>query len=164
MTRQRAARIAAALFVITAALFVIGVSSEPDDHHEATEATATHDETAEGEEGEAHDEGAEGDETHDEEAEEQTILGIDVESPAAIALAVIASVIVAGALRFRPVRVVLGISVAFGVAFAVLDIAEGAHQIDESKTGLAVLAGVIAAGHLASAAASSLALRADDTT
>ena len=176
MTRQRAARIAAAIFVVTAALFVIGVNSETDDHHEADETTATHDETAdegaeseESEEGETHDEatvadehdeGAAGEETHDEESEEETILGIDVESPEAIAVAVIASTLLAGALYFRPVRAVLGI----GVAFAVLDIAEIAHQADESNTGLAVLAGAIAAGHLAAAAASGLALRAHDDT
>ena len=153
MTRPRAARIAAALFVVTAVLFVMGVSTEPDDQHEATQGSATHDEGREAEE----DEGA-----HDEEGEEETILGIDIESPAAIALEFVASVLLAGALWFRPIGPVLVAGAVFGLAFAVLDIAEIAHQVDESDTGLAAPAAVIAAGHLA-AAASGPALRARDT-
>ena len=37
-------------------------------------------------------------------------------------------------------------------AFAVLDIAEVIHQLDEDRTGLALLAGVIATAHAAAAA------------
>ena len=44
--------------------------------------------------------------------------------------------------------------------FAVFDIAEIRHQLDESRTGLAVLAAVIAAAHLAAAATAGLSTRA----
>jgi len=44
------------------------------------------------------------------------------------------------------------LAVAFGVVFAVFDIAEISHQLEESRTGLAALAGMIAVVHLAAAA------------
>jgi hypothetical protein len=52
--------------------------------------------------------------------------------------------------------------VAFGVAFTVLDVAEVAHQLAESSASIAALAGVIAATHLAAAAASGVVLRAPE--
>lgn len=165
MTESRPARIAAALFLITAVLFVVGVSTEPDSHDETTEARAqtshsgpdrgeqAHDESAEEGEG-AHDEATEAGEAHDEEGEEETLLGLDLESPAAIALAAIVSAGLAAALLFRPLRPVALAGIVFGLLFAVLDIAEVAHQLDESRAGYAVLAIVIAAGHVAAALAS----------
>jgi len=121
MTQSRPTRIAAALFLITAVLFVIGVSTEPDSHDETTEVDANtsaangevgegeaaHDESEEEGE-EAHDESTEAGESHGENGEEETVLGIDVESPAAIALAVIVSIALAAALLFRPTRTSTG--------------------------------------------------------
>jgi hypothetical protein len=166
MTHSRPARLAAALFLVTAVLFVVGVSTEPDSHDETTEEHAdtsgTNGEAAEGEtQDEAEEQGeeahseaeAEGGEAHDETGEDETVLGIDVESPAAIALAVIVSAALAAALLFRLSRPVALAAILFGVAFAVLDIAEVAHQLDESRTGYALLSIVIAVGHAAAALA-----------
>ena len=80
------------------------------------------------------------------------VLGIDAESPAAVAAAVAVSLALAVGLWLLNRRwLALWLS-AFGVVFAVFDIAEISHQLDESRTGLAVLAAVIAAVHLAAAA------------
>ena len=46
---------------------------------------------------------------------------------------------------------VLGVVAAAMLLFAVLDVREVFHQVDESRAGLAVLAGVVAALHLAAA-------------
>lgn len=160
MSGSRAGRAAALLFAVTAALFAIAVSLEPDDHDETTEthseATGTedaHDEAAEGEEGH---EATEAEAAHD---EDETVLGIDVESPATVAFAVIGSLLLAAALWFRPLRPVAVLAVASGLAFAALDLAEVAHQLDESSTGLAALAAAIAIGHAAAAITSGLATR-----
>ena len=51
----------------------------------------------------------------------------------------------------RGTSVLLAIAV-IAAAFAVLDIAEVSHQLDEDRTGLAVLAATIAAMHGATAA------------
>ena len=49
-------------------------------------------------------------------------------------------------------RLLIGLVVAAMVVFAVLDLREVVHQLDEDNGGLAVLAGVVAALHLAAAA------------
>ena len=46
------------------------------------------------------------------------------------------------------------------LAFAALDIQEAVHQSDEARIGLAILAGVVAALHLAAAALATLMIRA----
>jgi len=169
VTAERAARAAAVLFVVAAALFAVGTSTEPDGHDEASEGTSAeaHVETDEGEGGEeAHDEGSDGGEGQEETAEGEAgesgadeddgekLLVLDVESPAAVALAVVASLLVAAALWIRPIRPVAIGAVALGAVFAVFDIAEAAHQLDESRTSYAVLAMVIAAAHSLAALAS----------
>jgi hypothetical protein len=153
MTRRTTARVAAVLFVVTAGLFVVGVSTEPDVHDESSEVTDSHDEATDAEaEGEAHDEGAgdAGAATHDE-AEGETTLGIDVESPVSITAAVVVSLLLAGLLWARPTRAVGLAGVVVALGFAVLDIAEVAHQLDESRTGYALLAGAVAIGHAVAA-------------
>lgn len=147
------------LFVVTAVLFVIGTQSESDEHNESTEAQATDTDTdagedaeaEEGEEGAGHDESTEaaGD---DEAGEKRTILGVDPESTGAIALGVSLSVLIAAALWFRPMRPVAIAAAAFGAGFAVLDVLEVTHQLDEDRTNLALLAAV-ALGHAAAALA-----------
>jgi NO-binding membrane sensor protein with MHYT domain len=54
---------------------------------------------------------------------------------------------------------VLGVVGAAMVLFAALDVREVFHQVDESRAGLAVLAGAVAALHLGAAAAIGLLAR-----
>jgi len=159
---MRLRRLAAVLFVVTAGLFVIGINAEGDS--EATEAEEA-EEGEEGEEGEAgHDEeGEEGEPGHDEEGEEK-VLGVDVESPATVALAVIVSIALGVGLWLSNRRWLALVATAVALAFAVFDIAEVVHQLDESDTGLAVLAGVIAFGHVAAALAVAWSARLEDAS
>ncbi|MET0159350.1 MAG: hypothetical protein ABW279_07695, partial [Acidimicrobiales bacterium] len=89
----RARRVAAVLFVVSAALFVLGVVAEDDPHTEPTTEPAAG--QAGGAVGEVHEEGgknqgAEADEGagtggeepgHHESSAEDTVLGVDAESP-----------------------------------------------------------------------------------
>jgi hypothetical protein len=145
-------RIIAALVVVAAVLFVIGVTAESDGDTHAEEPSgevAGHSES--GESGESAEvrarEGAEA-----VEADEQRVLGLDLESPGPVAAALVLSAVLAAAVLFRPDRWVLVAIAVVAAAFAVLDIAEVGHQLDEDKTGLAVLAATIAAMHAATAA------------
>jgi hypothetical protein len=76
-------------------------------------------------------------------------LGINVEAVPFVVLAAVASLALALAAWLRP-RIVPLLLVAAGamLAFGLLDVREVFHQSDESRTGLAVLAGVVAALHL----------------
>jgi hypothetical protein len=74
-------------------------------------------------------------------------------------LAVAVSLALALGLWIRDERWLAIATVGAAVVFAVFDVAEVAHQVDESQTGLAVLAAVIAAGHIAAAAAARQAMR-----
>ena len=165
MSGQSLRRIAAALFVITAVLFAVGVAAEGGEGSDG-EATAQA-ETAEGAgeagedaQGEAEEQaaGEEGEEGHDE-AGEETVFGIDVESPATVTAAVLASLALAAGLWLSTRRWVALVAVAAGVLFAVFDVAEVARQLDESRSGGAALAAVVAAGHLAAAGAAWLSTR-----
>lgn len=167
--------LAAGLLLVTAALFVIGVTAEGDDHDEpgeAAESVGAHGENAASEAAEPrsddHDESAEraegtgGDSGSSEAGEageegEGEILGVDVESPIVVAGAVAVSLALAGALWLRGRRGIAVAVVAFGLVFAVFDAVEAEHQLDKSRTGLAVLAVAIAAGHLGAAAAAAAA-------
>jgi hypothetical protein len=80
---------------------------------------------------------------------DETILGIDRESPVLVAIGVVLSIVVAAAIWFRPRREVWLAAAAFAVLFALFDVLELAHQLDESNTGRAVLAGIVAALHVA---------------
>jgi hypothetical protein len=159
---RRLRRAAAALLIVCGGLFIVGVTAEADTHAETTEPAGRHDEASEAAEGETgHEEATEtgGPKAgHDESAEER-ILGVDVEAPGAVVLAVAVSVALAVGLWIRKQRWLAVAAVGIAVVFAVFDVAEIAHQLDESRNGLAVLAGVIAAGHLAAAATAGLSTR-----
>jgi hypothetical protein len=86
-----------------------------------------------------------------EEGGEERVLGLDLESPLLVTAAVVVSVLFAGLVWRRRDRSLLVAIAVFGAGFAVLDIAEIAHQLDEDRTGLALLAGLIAALHAATA-------------
>lgn len=171
MSGQSLRRIAAALLVITAALFAVGVAAEGEEGPEAEaaeQAEAT--ETEEGETGEeAHDEGeeqaaggVEAEDGHDESGEE-TVFGVDVESPATVTAAVLASLALAVGLWLSTRRWIVLTAVAAGVVFAVFDVGEVVRQLDESRSGGAALAGVVAAGHLGAAGAAWLSTRSATT-
>lgn len=165
-------RIAAALFVMTAVLFAVGVAAEGEGGAEGEAAEQV--ETAEraGEAGEeapneaeeqaSGEEGTGGEEGHDESGEE-TVFGVDVESPATVTAAVLASLALAFGLWVSARRWIALAAVAAGVVFAVFDLGEVARQLDESRTGGAALAAVVAAGHLSAAGAGWLSQRAAAT-
>jgi Flp pilus assembly protein TadB len=152
---QRLGRLVAALLVLGAALFVVGVMLERGNHHDEPAAAAT---IQSGEQA-GHDEAAEGHrEISTQPAVEgsEKVLGLDVESPGFVALGVAVSLVLAGLAWLRPRRAVFMVVAAFAAAFAVLDIAEMLHQIDRSNTDLAVLAAVLALVHVLAALASAL--------
>lgn len=155
MTARRLCRAAAALLVVTAALFVAGVAVERSDSASETGST-THTESAD----EAHhDEAAEHTEPGGAAAEsthhdDERVLGLDLEAGPLVLLAALASLALAAGLWLWGSRAIAGAAAVFASLFTVLDVAELAHHIDESRTGLAVLAGLIAVGHLLAAAAS----------
>jgi hypothetical protein len=132
----------AALLVVSAGLFVIGVTSESDGDTHSDEPSA---------ESTEHSEANETSEVRANEGEER-VLGLDLESPAPIAGALLLSAALAGLVLWRPDRRVLVVIAIASGAFAVLDIAEVIHQLDEDRTGLATLAATIAAMHAAVAA------------
>jgi hypothetical protein len=79
----------------------------------------------------------------------EKILGIDIESPALTAAGVALSVLLAAGLLLSTRAAVTLAVIAFGLAFAVLDLREAFHQVDESRTSLVVLAVLLTAMHLA---------------
>jgi hypothetical protein len=92
-------------------------------------------------------------------------LGIDIEAVPFVILAALASLALAVAAWVRPRSVaVLLILAAAMLVFGVLDIREIFHQDDEGQTGLAVLAGVVAAVHFAAAAVAVVLVRRDQRT
>jgi len=138
----------AVLIATGAALFAIGVLIETSDTH--GEPAAGH---VEGEPGESEiAEGAESAEAHEEGEEDETLFGIDLESTPLIVAAVIASLALAAGAWARPDSSVLLTLIGIAMlAFAVLDIREVVHQLDEDGSGLALLAGLVALLHLAAA-------------
>jgi hypothetical protein len=139
---------AAALLVASAVLFAIATSVERSGHQEVP-APAVHGsgEAGHSETGEksAHSEAPHTETAH---SEAETLFGVDIESPLFVGVGVVLSLILAAlALRWidRRAFVVIGL---FALAFAALDAREVFHMIDESRAGLAGLAGVIALIHL----------------
>jgi hypothetical protein len=153
-----------ALLVGSTALFAVAVIAE----HSSTEpytgpASAHVGESGEaaGEPANAHEEGegsnageaghAEGTagETHTDTNE--AVLGVDIESTPLIVLAVVFGLALAAlaATRFGRLPAVLVAVAAVALAWAALDVREVVHQLDESRTGIAVVAIVVAVLHLA---------------
>ena len=129
-----------ALLIAAAALFAIGVAREGDSHSEKSVSTESAEHNESGEEA-----------GHAATESPETVLGLNLESTPLAIGAVLASVALAVATWRTNHKLVLLAAGLFAIAFAVLDIAELAHQVNKSATGLAVLAGVIAALHLAAA-------------
>jgi hypothetical protein len=160
-----------ALLVASTAVFAVGVITErssTDTHNEPSASHAAESGGGSGEPEGAHNESGESSATGAGEtaraetsaesgaagAESERLLGIDVESTPLVILAVLAGLALAAfaasQIGLRP-GFLLAV-VVIGVAWAALDIREVVHQLDESRTGVAVIAIVVAALHLAVAA------------
>jgi Flp pilus assembly protein TadB len=157
------------LIVLATIGFVIGTAIERN-AGESTHETAAH-VKAEGQSPESHREGSsESEATHAAEGAsgegtatesgsherhaELKPLGVDIEAAPFVALAAAASLALALGGWLRPHLVILLFALAAAMAvLAALDVREVFHQSDESRTGLAALAGVIAALHLGAAVA-----------
>jgi hypothetical protein len=89
-------------------------------------------------------------------AEDERLLGVDLESTPPVVLAVLAglglAVLAAG--RIGRLRWFLLAVAVIALAWAALDIREVVHQIDESRTGIALVATAVAVLHLTAAAVS----------
>ena len=97
--------------------------------------------------------GEKGRETHSEK-----VAGIDPESWPLVGLAIAISLLVAAGVYWRRGRW-LAVSVAFAILFAAGDTRELVHQIQESRTTVATIAGTLIALHLLIAAAAAYAIR-----
>ncbi len=168
---------AAGLFLVTAALFAIGVNRERATHHAEAAPTSSVAAVAAAETG-----GESGAETAGEtastasasgsEATETTassgsetsekVLGLNLESTGTVIVAVITSLAISVGLLLRRSSVARA-AVAVGFMFAVVDVAEIAHQHDVGRTALAVLAGVVAVGHVLAGTLSGWSLRSAST-
>jgi hypothetical protein len=174
--RDRWVTLFVTLLLAAAAAFVIGVAVERDQGHaesahsqspvpSAGEA-GNHSEAGEGgshseagehgseptENGEAGKTGGTGEHDSDE-----SVLGIDPESNAAVTTAVLISVLLAAVVWRWPVLPTLLAGAVFCLAAAAFDIREVAHQTAEGRTGVAVLAALVAALHVAAAASAAAA-------
>ena len=149
-----------ALLVATTALFVIGTTVEKDSHDESTETVSEEADETEG----AHSEEGESEEAHADEgeSEEATIFGLDRESNGLIVAAAVMSLVLAALVWFRPRREAWIAVVVLGLAFAVFDVDEVRHQLDESENGLALLAAAVAVGHVLTAGVGVAGLRRGD--
>jgi asparagine N-glycosylation enzyme membrane subunit Stt3 len=151
------------LILLATTGFIIGVAIERSSAEEPHTVEPVAHEEGGHEEGEATNEGQatdEGSEAPSEGNSSETVLGLNVESTPLVVTAVLFSLVLAGAAwawpRSRPLLVIV---IAAMLAFAVLDIAEVVHQLDTSRAGLAILAAIVAALHLAAAGTSGAMLR-----
>lgn len=158
-------RLLVSLIVLSTVAFAVGAIVEHSSGEPATEGSGTtapaHDEGGQaleglGEAGEGGTEAAQVSAPVSEESEEptreETLFGTDPESTPLVVLAIVTSLLLAAGCWFRPEWRWLLVVTAFAMAaFAVLDLREVIHQLDESDTGLAVVAGAVASLHVAAA-------------
>lgn len=160
LSQNRLPLLVALLLVTSAALFAVGTVIEHSQRATHRDEAAVSSPTDSGGEtsGETTNESAAhaaaSTETHSEK-----IAGIDPESWPLVGLAIAASLVVAGGVYRRRGRWFVAAAV-FGVVFAAADTRELVHQIQESRTTVAVIAGILIGLHLAASAASGAALRA----
>ena len=139
-------QIAAGLLAVGALLLFVAVSNEStgvDTTHESSQNNERHVET-----------GTESSETAVPAADNHTennVLGINTESHAAIAAALAISLLLGALIMIIQAHVIAVAVAVFALAFTVFDIAEVAHQINASETGLAIMAVVVAITHLSTA-------------
>ena len=160
------------LLIGSAVLFLVGSTSERNHRHHETTATSRSETKTE-----PHQE-TDGENTHKSESTRPRaghaesggsgeagakILGVDTESLTLSIIALVLSLLMAAAvwLRLSP-RLVLLAVLAFALVFAAGDARELVHQLDESNNGLAAVAGIVLALHLATAAIAGILLRRQD--
>ena len=146
------------LLIATGILFVVGSTIERQDRGDESHAGQGVEVGTGESEGESHAEGSEP--SGAEQASEETgvrILGVDTESLAATILALVASLVLAAAVWLRPVKLVFLAVVVFALLFAAGDGRELSHQLDESNSGIATIAAVLLALHVAIAALAAVA-------
>jgi hypothetical protein len=100
-----------------------------------------------------HSEAGESPATDSTEVSSETLLGVNPEAPALVALGVLLSAAFAAlilTIRSRAVPALIAVTM---LAFTALDIREVVHQVNESRTGLAALAALVALLHLGAAIA-----------
>lgn len=102
-------------------------------------------------EGTTHTEAPTGETKGHSESSGETVFGLNLESNALVIVAVAVSLALAALTWMRNRRSLLFATMAVALVFAAFDVAEVAHQIKESRTGLATLAAAIALVHLATA-------------
>ena len=147
----------ALLLVATGCLFAVGSTIERNHrHHERAAATGS---TAES----GGDTGTEGTKPkpaeHGSPAEAGVrILGVDTESLGLGIAAVVASILLAAAVWLRPSKGVLAVVAVFGLVFAAGDGRELVHQLDDANGGLAAVAALLLALHLAVTALAAVSL------
>lgn len=146
MSRPLSRRHTAAFLLIPATIvFAVGISAERflvDEAFVALPAESADTANTESSEEEATEsQTEETTEPHDEATEaSETILGINPESTAAIAAAVVISLLLAVALWFSDTPGVLIVAAIFALLFAALDLREVVHQLQESRISLVVIA------------------------
>jgi hypothetical protein len=154
-----------ALLAAATVLFAVGVIAERSSADTHTEPARAHAEGAGSEATGAHDEAGEGgaaasEQGHGTTASGETssngeqVLGVDLESTPLIVLGVLAGLGLAALTtsRFGALRGVLLAVALAALAWAALDIRELVHQLDESRTGIAIVAALVAVLHVAAAA------------
>lgn len=141
--------ILAASLVLSGGLLIAGILVERSSESAPASSEPAHAESGEGSETAEQRTAETSEPTHDESTE--AVLGINTESNAVLVVVGIASVGLAVAALTITNRPVLGLTAAFAVAAAAFDLAEVARQADASRTGLAVLAAIVALLHLAAA-------------
>jgi hypothetical protein len=148
-----------ALLVASTLAFVVGVSIERSsaDTHPEPAATAQGGEAGESSAEHAEEGNAEVARPETDEGASESFFGIDYEATPFVVFATVFSLALAVAVWLRPRwALMLGAVAVAMVVFAALDVREVIHQLDESKGGLALLAGVVAVCHLAAAAVAAL--------
>ena len=172
-------RTAALLLVLATVVFMIGVIAERSMAGESSETRPS--QTVSASSSEQSEKAAEGADSHDEgeaaegtgeeghtdvatephtEANEtrETILGINAESTGVIAAAVIISLLVAASVWFWGTPAVLVVAAGMALLFAAFDLREVAHQLNEARTNLVVIALLTAVLHASAAVVTGLAL------
>lgn len=156
--------LAAVALVVGAALFAFGVSREGSSAEARPPSAGSSPPVEAGGHTETGDEGSEAlgsAETASHAEPDAVLFGVDLEGPTFVALAMIASAALGALLLGMRSRWVLAMVVAFGLVFAVADVREALRQIDESHTGVAVIAGGVLALHVVAAVAALAVMRSD---
>jgi hypothetical protein len=158
-SQNRLALIVALLLVTSAALFAVGTAIEHgqrDQHKtEVSAPSSTSGETG-GESGE--EQGHETGPSAGTGTSSEKIAGIDPESWPLVGLAIAISLALAAGLYVRRSRPWLVAAAGFAAVFAAGDIRELVHQLDESRTTVATIAGVLIALHTLAALVAVVAL------